>query len=323
MILFLHGPDTFRSRGRLREIIAKFRRDIDPQGYNITVLRGGDTTCQAVVGALSSAPFMSRKRMVVLEEYTEMSMKEEELESLVAAASAAMESETVFVVWEEKLDKKTLKDPFVSAVSKTKFAMEFPAMDQQAVASWMRAQLKTSGVDLDAKAWQYVSVAVDDNVWQAAAEVQKLIAFAQSRSISVIDFASIKSLVAGGVKDDVFALVDAVSQGRLADALKRLHDQLQAGSHELEIVSLLIRQYRILQQVHDGLKEGLPPDSIARLYKIHPFVVKKMTPQVRRLDASTIRKGYGVLTKLDGDIKRSGLNPSLLLSTAVAKLAAA
>lgn len=323
MILFLHGADTFRSRGRLREIITKFRRDIDPQGYNITVLQGGDTTCQAVVGALSSAPFLSRKRMVVLEEYTAMSMKEEELESLVAAASSAMESETVFVVWEEKLDKKTLKDPFISVVSKTKFAMEFPAMDQQAVASWMRGQLQSATVDLDARAWQYVSVAVDDNIWQAAAEVQKLLAFARARSLSIIDLPAVKSLVAGGVKDDVFALVDAVSQGRLSDALKRLHDQLQAGSHELEIVSLLIRQYRILQQVHDGLKDGLPPDSIARLYKIHPFVVKKMAPQVRRLDAAIIRKGYALLTKLDGDIKRSGLSPSLLLSTTVAKLASA
>ena len=193
MILFLHGPDTFMSRQRLREIIAKFR-DVDPQGYNITILQGKDTTCQAVISALSTAPFLSRKRMVVLEEYTAMSMKDEELESLSATAKSAMESDTVFIVWEEALEKKQLKDPFFSVVAKTKFVMEFPALDQSGVASWMRAQLQAEGVDLDTAAWQYVSMAVNDNSWQAASEVAKLRSFASARGLKRLGLPAVKQL---------------------------------------------------------------------------------------------------------------------------------
>ncbi|MBI4121954.1 MAG: DNA polymerase III subunit delta [Parcubacteria group bacterium] len=321
MVIFLHGVDTFHSRQRLHEIIAKFRRDVDPQGYNISVLQGADTSCQAVISALSSAPFLARKRMVVLEKYSDLSLKAEETESLAAAASAVMDSDTVLVVWEEALEKKMMKDPVVSILAKSKFVMDFPALDQPAVASWMRERLQAEGVQLAPDAWTYVAIAVDDNDWLASSEVNKLVAFAQARGLTRLDAGSVRQLVASGVRDNVFALVDAVTDKRPAEALSRLRDQLKAGSHELELVSLLFRQYRVLQQIHDGLAEGLPPDSIARVYKINPYVVKKLLPKCRHLDTAAIRKGYALLTGLDREIKRSGLDASLLLSRTIARLA--
>lgn len=322
MILFLHGADTYRSRQRLRDIVEKFRKDVDPQGYNITRLDGNDATCQAVISALSAAPFLARKRMVVLEKYTDMTLKDEETESLAEAAKAALESDTVFVVWEEELDAKSKKDDVLKVVLSSKFVMEFASLDQQSVTSWMRGRLDAAGVTLDARAWAYVAMSVDDDVWLAASESDKLIAYAQGKGVAQLTADDVRKLVPNAVRDDVFALVDAVSQGRVSEALRRLHDQLKAGSHELEIVSLLLRQYRILQQVHDGLNEGLPPESIARLYKIHPFVVKKMVPQLRKINASVIRRGYQRLTELDKELKGSGIDSAVLISSSVARLAA-
>lgn len=322
MILFFHGADTFRSRQKLREVLQKFKRDVDPQGYNMAVLQGGICKPAEVIGALSQVPFLARKRLVLLEEASKMEMSVEAEESLVQATQAALSGEAVFVVWEAELGKAELKQPFFAALLASPYAMEFPALDASQVGAWMRQRLQAAGVELDAQAWGHVLLAVEDDLFRASSEADKLIAYAQAFGKTRLGLADLKPLVAGGLRDDVFSLVDAVSQAQPKQSLALLHDQLASGSHALELVGLLIRQYRLIQQVMDGLAEGLTPDRIAALYKMHPFVAKKMSGQSRRFQPAQVRAAYDILVRLDRDLKGSGLPPDLLMSAAVAKLAA-
>ena len=69
MLIFLHGPDTFRSRQQLKKMIEKFKTDRDPQGYNVAVLDCAKEDGGKVMEQILSAPFMSEKRLVVLENF--------------------------------------------------------------------------------------------------------------------------------------------------------------------------------------------------------------------------------------------------------------
>lgn len=321
MILFFHGADSFRSRQKLRDVLDKFKRDVDPQGYNLTRLDGKTAKVQEILSALSAAPFMARKRLVLVESLSAMDWSEAEEENIIAAIERALTDEVVFVVWEEGLDKTTLKSTVFSALKSSPYTVEFAALDQSQIGGWMRAKLDAAGVQLDSAAWAHVLLAVEDDLYRASSEAEKIIAFAQSQGKQKLAMSDIKQLVAGGLRDDVFGLVDAVSSGRAAPALSLLHDQLKGGSHALELIGLLIRQYRLLQQVIDGLAEGLSPDRIASVYKMHPFVAKKMASQARQVNADKIKRAYATLIKLDRDIKSTGLPADMLISAAVAQLA--
>jgi len=320
MIVFLFGKDTFRSRQKLAELRQKFFNEVDPQGYNLKVLLGADASVGDIIDAISAAPFIASKRMVILEEYSKMSLNDKEEASLLEVTEQLLEGDTIFVVWEEELSKQQQGQPFFKLLSKSKYVMPFEAWNQQQVAGYMAQQLKDQGLTINGDALQYLSLAVDDNMWLAASELNKLVHYAKAKALSVIDKEAVELLVSSGAHDDIFALVDAVSEGNPKIALDRLHDQLAVGSHELQIVSMLHRQFRLLQQIKDGLSQGLSADDIAKNYGIHPFVVKKMTRQANNISQQAVREGYDRLNELDAKIKSTGLDPTLLLSKTVAQL---
>jgi DNA polymerase III subunit delta len=320
MIIFLYGADTYRSRQKLKEIKDKFRREVDPQGLNLSVLSGAQAKVGQLMDALSASPFLARKRMVVLEQLSEMDPTDDQKDALIDMFGRLLESDTVFVLWEEELGKRDLSGKLFKAVMKSKLVYEFASWDSRQVAGWMMQQLKTAGVTLEDRAWAYVSLGVGDNMWLAASETEKLIHFAQGSGKMSLSLDDTKDLVAAGLQDDVFALVDAVSKRQGREALWRLYQQLDSGSHELELLSMIIRQFRIWQQVADGLASGMTPDMIAKIYKMHPFVVKKMSAQVSG-SSLPVHQVYRLLADTDAQIKSTGIAADVLLSRAVAKLA--
>lgn len=320
MVIFLYGADTFRSRQKLKEIRDKFRREVDQQGLNLTVLAGTQTKPSQLMDALSATPFLARKRMVILELLSEMDFSDDQKEALIEMIGRLQDGDTVFVIWEEELGKRDLSGKLFKAILKSKLVYEFAAWDARQVAGWMMQKLKEAGVTMDDQAWAYASLGIGDNMWLASSEVEKLIHYAQGSGKTVLSLADVKNLIPAGLQDDVFALVDAVSKRQGREALWRLYQQLETGSHELELLSMVIRQYRILQQVSDGLANGMTPDAIAKAYKLHPFVVKKMSAQVSSRGAS-VAQVYALLTETDAQIKSTGVPADVLLSRAVAKLA--
>lgn len=320
MIIFLHGEDTYRSRQKLKELQAKFYKEVDSQGYNLTSLSGQDTSVEAIASALSAAPFMAAKRMVILESPQLLDLGGEKEESLVSLVEDVLARDTIFVVWEQGLKATQLKQPFFKAVMKSKYIFPFPKFTEQEVAGWMYQKLQEEEVGIDREALGYLSASVGKDLWRAASEVSKLINYAKGNELGQLDATAIKMMTTTPLEDDIFSLVDAVSQGRAVQALAKLDKQMAAGSHALQISSMLVRQYRLLQQIKDGQSKRLPPDVIAQDFGLHPFVVKKMSGQASGFTDEAIVEGYNHLAKLDLDLKSSDLSDEVLMTKVVGEL---
>ena len=65
--MFLYGPDTFRSRRKLKEIKQKFIADVDKSGLNIEQLDGENLDLVNFEKAITSPPFLAKKRLVIIE----------------------------------------------------------------------------------------------------------------------------------------------------------------------------------------------------------------------------------------------------------------
>ena len=67
MIIYIYGEDDFNSRRYLRRAVEQFKTQRDPQGYNTVFLDGKKESAGKLFGEISAAPFLSEKRMVVIE----------------------------------------------------------------------------------------------------------------------------------------------------------------------------------------------------------------------------------------------------------------
>lgn len=320
MILFLHGTDTYRSRKKLKELQDKFRKEVDPQGYNLAIIDCPNSSVEEIMKSVTTTAFLASKRMVVLELLSELELKKDEKKALADLFKRMLNDDTIIIVWEVALKAVEKKTALFKVLLSSPYVFEFQAWNQQEVAGWMMKQLQTESIGIDQDALAALAQIVGDNIWLASSESQKLLHYAKANQLSKISLKEVRLLSPQIHADDIFALVDAVSQGRVKEAIKRLYDQINSGSHELEILSMLFRQYRILEQVRSGLESGMSQQVVASTFKLHPFVVKKMSYQANRYKKEDIAKAYGLLLQADKDIKSAGLDPSLILGHQVASL---
>jgi DNA polymerase III delta subunit len=67
-----HGEDEYTRKAELNEMRAKMN---DPAALNIGILAGGEASAQGLINAVSAIPFLSDKRLVIVEGYLEILSK--------------------------------------------------------------------------------------------------------------------------------------------------------------------------------------------------------------------------------------------------------
>ena len=62
MIIFLYGPDTFRSKEKLKMFKEKFIREVDKSGLNLIDLDAEKMTITDLNKAVATQSFLAKKR---------------------------------------------------------------------------------------------------------------------------------------------------------------------------------------------------------------------------------------------------------------------
>jgi DNA polymerase-3 subunit delta len=149
-------------------------------------------------------------------------------------------------------------------------------------------------------------------------EIEKLLTYAGDRPITEAD---VRRLVPATTESDIFAMVDALGQRNRQQAVRRLHELLEAGEAPTYILYMITRQFRILTQVKELAGQGLGEATIQSGLGLHPFVVKKALAQARNFSPSQLITIYQRILETDKAIKTGRLEPELALDMLVVELA--
>ena len=82
-------------------------------------------------------------------------------------------------------------------------------------------------------------------------------------------------MVRGQFDENIFALTDAVGSRNKAMAMKLLEEQLAADVSDIYLLSMIIRQFKILIQIGQAMDSGMDSRSIAGALKMHSFVAQR------------------------------------------------
>ncbi len=136
-------------------------------------------------------------------------------------------------------------------------------------------------------------------------ELEKLALYAGDRPITVEDVELLVPQVREAV---VFDLVDALGAGNPRGAL-RLTRALMDEQREapLYVLSMIVRQYRLLLQVKELAQAGLRADAVAGELKLHPFVAQKLSRQVGQFSLDDLRRAFLDLARIDAGIKHGDI----------------
>jgi len=151
---------------------------------------------------------------------------------------------------------------------------------------------------------------VGNNLWQLSNELNKLIAY---KNKGIILEKDIKELVQSKLDENIFGLVDAISNNNKSLALKLLTEQFEVGLNEVYIFSMITRQFRILSILASLSSQKLSEVAMVTQTKLHPYVVKKLLPISRKFNLKRLQEIYCKLVAIDLKLKSTSLPPQTLI----------
>lgn len=308
MILFLHGPDTYRSRQRLSTLIEAFQKKYDPKGQGLVRLDGETLSVEEFRKAVATSGLFSSRRCIVVEGLLGRNKKSSVADGILdAIRSGLVPDDYVLLFWEAELPKKAGK---LQAVLVKEKAEQYPLLDDQELRRWIGAEAKRLKAQIDRVAGDRLASLVGPDLWRAASELQKLSAYADGRTIEVAD---VDQLVELPVESRVFAFTDALGTRNARAALRELRHLLLDGVHPLALVQILGRHLTLLRRVQLAAQDTKHPATVAKRLKIHPFVAQKSLAQSQKFTESELADRLAALLELDRKLKSSRLEPEALL----------
>lgn len=267
MIIAFIGDNGYDKELAAKEYIAGF---IGVHGaVAVDKFAGEDLTTSMLSGAITTMPFLSPRRMVVVRDYGSNKELAEKFESI-----AAMVADTTdLVIIEDHVDGRS---KYLSNLKKIAEVREFLHLDGDALTNWVVSHAKQFGGSIGSKEAQHLIDRIGTNQQLIASELTKLILYSPS-----ITNESIDELTALTPQSSIFAMLDAAFSGNAPQALNLYNEQRTQGMEPQAILGMITWQLHTLTIVKAA--GSMPANDIASRAKLSPFVVRKNQSNAKRL----------------------------------------
>jgi len=292
MIMTLTGANTLLWRRELKQVTDSF---IDEQGdLALEKIDGEEASFERIQEALTSAPFLASKKMVVLRTPSANKQFSEGAESLFKG----MPESTELVIVEPKLDKRLA---YYKLLKKETDFKEFTELDVQGLANWLAATAKQKGGSLNLGDARYLVERVGQNQQMLSNELDKLLTYDSN-----INRTSIDLLTDSAPQSTIFELIEAAFSGNTKRALKLYTEQRALKVEPQQIISMLSWQLNVIAVLKTAGDRSI--DEIAREAKLNPFVLRKSSSIANKLSLADLKEQVSSLNQIDLRSKRTNLD---------------
>lgn len=323
-----HGTDEFTRA----ETLADFKRRLGPPDtvdLNTTWLDGGKVTLAELRHACDAIPFMADRRLVIVEGLLarlasrregEQSVSQRDYLEALCGYLVQLPETTRLVFVEDRVlpaDHPILR---LAQREEQGYVKQFDPPKAQLLPRWVEERTRKHGGEIEPAAAQYLAALVGAELRLLDQEIAKLVIYVNGeRPIAKGD---VEVLVPYARQAIIFDLVDALGRRDGQTAARVLHGLLEAGEHPLGLLTMIVRQFRLLIQAKELGADGASSQDIARALGLHPFPARKLCDQAPHFTAPQLETVYRHLLEVDVGIKRGEIEAEVALDLLVAGLAA-
>ncbi|OIP96246.1 DNA polymerase III subunit delta [Candidatus Wirthbacteria bacterium CG2_30_54_11] len=312
MIHVVFGEERYLAQERIREIRDSFTF-VNPD-FNIEHLDGPKSSLSEVRSHAAALPFLDAHRLVIVHGLlaAKKAPSAEELKAFFAEVPDY--SEIVFV--EDALDRRT---QLAKVVLEHAQVHECAALKTAQIPQWIRDRAALKKGAIDPEAVSLLSSFVGTDLSLIDQELEKLLAYSAGGQISA---QAVRDVSHQSFEEDVYTLVDSLATKRKDRAITLLHRNILSGTHPLSMLSMIIRQFRLLIAARDLIDQHRTQADLIREWALHPYVAQKVFQQARSYSMPQLKQIYGDLSRLDRDIKYGVVEGDLALDLWIAGLSA-
>lgn len=248
----LYGPQSYNRKRYKDALIGVFL----PQGdtMNLTCFYGKKTDLNEVADTINTMPFLSDKRVVVLEDTDLFTRANDELAQLLANIP-----ETCVVIFSEEKADARLKQ--TKTAKEMGCVAQFGNLTEAELSDWIFKKLSREHRPITKDALDMFVARCGDDMWQISNELEKVISYTFGKD--GIRCEDVDAVIPAPAEDKIFAMIDSILGGNKKAALSYYKDLLILRSEPRRVLSLLRDQLRLMLHAKELGDEHMTPKMIA------------------------------------------------------------
>ncbi len=337
MIIFLYGENSFKINKKIQELKAKFIKEIDTSGQNIFKFDGENLKIQDISDKIANASLFCNKKMIIISNLIKNKTKEIFPTLLKYLDNNKFNSSSDIIIFSEEAIKsksnnllKTSSDrenplnsnekELYNFLKRQKYIQEFKNLTENELINFIQKSFKENNIKIDRREINLFISTIGNDLWTISSEIKKLSHFKLLEKDKKISSEDIKEMSANIFNENIFSFIDAVSLRNKKESLRILEEQYQAGSSPDYILSMLLRQFKILLQIRELLDLNYNSQKINSQLKMHPFIISKGINQSKNFKQDYIKKIITELSKIEIDNRKGLSNTKTQLNLLISKL---
>lgn len=312
-VYVVHGDEDFLKR----QVVSTLRTVIlgeEDNAFGFSTHTGDKSTLAAVRNDLETLPFLTTRRLVIVENADPfVSQFRTQLEKYVAEPATTGVLVLDVKAWPANTRLAKLLDGDATILCKTPAAYRLPAWCTQRAAS-------RHGKQLSSEAAKFLVDLVGSEMGQLDQELAKLAIYVGTAGR--IEMSDVDKLVGNSRAENMWKIFDAIGGGNAAEALTILDRLFEQGEEPLRILGAFSLQLRRLAQAARAHQHGQSLSQALDRAGVPPFAQRACEQQLRHLGRERANRLYKWLLEADLGLKGSSqLPPRTLLERLVVQLA--
>ena len=278
-----------------------------------------------IMAAADTLPFMGGRRFVLVRDFAGMPKGRKAdapaagdrssdaglVDYLAHAPSSAV---IVFYV----VGKLGGTNKLVTAIQAAGRRVSFERLTGADLQKWVIKQFQAQGKACTADLAQRLIFTCGEDSGTLKPEIGKLAAHAGSREeISADDIAAVATRTD---ECTVFEMIDDLIANRQAQAWGRMRDMLRSGGNRFQLLSMLLRQFRLMQQIKILQFDQVPQPAWAARLGISPWQAELYSRQARPFSGRQIRDAVNLCLETEYACKSGKMNEEGSLESVMLKL---
>ncbi|MDZ4662035.1 MAG: DNA polymerase III subunit delta [Pseudomonadota bacterium] len=305
---WLFGAELYLIQDGIERICQKLFGTPHPtlsENLNYEIYYGSECDSDHVREAITSLPFFSDFKLVVVKECERFRDKDFEI---LSEAIAHKDPSVTLVLISDQVDKRTKS---YKKIEKLCQAVEFRPPYERDLPQWVQYLAQQQKLQIGSREALLLLSTVGSDLMMINNEVKKISLGLGGRT--QLEEADILKFSFRGKDENVFALSDHLATRSTTQALALLKKLLEQGLNSVAIISLIARHFRILLTITEGKRLGLEHKALMERLALPPFFFKKYWEQSQKWDQSSLAGILLQLANTDKSLKSSPLSPSLVL----------
>jgi DNA polymerase-3 subunit delta len=305
-VYVLSGSEPFLRDRALTAIINHAFGEADLRDFNLDefTLNNKDAA-EAAIAAAQQLPMMSERRVVKVTDVrvTATSTRDtlkEDAEELLGRYLADPSPFTVLIFVADELNGNR---KITKLLTKHAVSVKFEKLDHGDLPGWIKKQFDEQGFQIDHLALRRLGELIGADLRRLTNEISKLCA--ASFPSKVVNVELVEALVPNTNEIENFALADAIVSGRGGHALAVLKKILDDGAEPVQLLGLLLYNFRRLLMAKEMMSSGRDRREVAGILRMRYNDQEDFLAAARRADRKQLLKTFDRIAETDVAMKTS------------------